>query len=198
LLAVDTPIVIELSDQKSEYNNRISPHAEHFHFQLPANEPRMQSLPDRVSFTRTGPTTGSRSLASCLVMMPPIESSKVLCERALMPCAAAKAIQIKSQAVIKQAHEAREDLAAQRLLRTSAELRIFLDLYSFEYLLNRISHRSVGWAALNTARLLGNTRIVECDGIQAHELLLRAREYCPGAIDRIMEAIRIDCDLRHK
>jgi hypothetical protein len=79
--------------------------------------------------------------------------------------------------------------AAQRLPLNSTQLRIFLDVDSYEYFIEHLSTFSMSWRSINRASLLGSTRVVECDGIEAHELLLRARESCPGAIARISEAI---------
>ena len=37
--------------------------------------------------------------------------------------------------------------------------------------------------------LLGNTRVFDCDDIQARELLVIARNHCPAAVRKIKEAI---------
>jgi hypothetical protein len=37
--------------------------------------------------------------------------------------------------------------------------------------------------------MLGNTRVVDCDETQARELLVIARNHCPGAVRKINEAM---------
>jgi hypothetical protein len=119
------------------------------------------------------------------------ERSKALCKRALELCEAAKVMHTASAAAIKRLQEVRDGSAAKRLMRNSTQLRIFIDIYSYEFFVNHLSRRSISWDAINTAPLLGRTRVVECDGVEAYELLLRARASCPGAIAMISEAIHI-------
>jgi hypothetical protein len=71
------------------------------------------------------------------------------------------------------------------------QLKIFLDINSYEFFLRHLSLRSRGWAAINRATLLGSTRIVECDSTAANELLIHARESYPAAVTRITEALGI-------
>ena len=67
------------------------------------------------------------------------------------------------------------------------QLRIFMDIYSYEFFIEHLSPQSMSWAAINRATLLGRTRVVECDLIEAQELLLCTRKSCPSAIARISE-----------
>ena len=83
----------------------------------------------------------------------------------------------------------REDSAAERLPRNSMQLRIFIDIYSYEFFIEHLCPQSMSWAAINRATLLGRTRVVECDLIEAEELLLCARKSYPSAIPRISEGI---------
>ena len=69
------------------------------------------------------------------------------------------------------------------------QLRIFIDIYSYEFFIEHLCPQSMSWAAINRATLLGRTRVVECDLIEAQELLLCARKSCPSAIARISEGI---------
>jgi hypothetical protein len=70
------------------------------------------------------------------------------------------------------------------------KLKLFLDKDSYECLLKHVSHEAPCRAAISAAVLLGNTRVVDCDDVEARELLACARSHCPGAVDRIAEAIR--------
>jgi hypothetical protein len=69
-------------------------------------------------------------------------------------------------------------------------MKLFLDNNSYECLLNHVPHQSLSRAALYTAVLLGNTRVVDCDDVQARDLLDCAISHCPGAVTRIAEAMR--------
>ena len=64
-------------------------------------------------------------------------------------------------------------------------LKIFLDVASYDCL--RKYHSS---DVTNVAVLLGSTWVIDCDDMEARELLLVARSHCPNAVDRIAEAIR--------
>jgi hypothetical protein len=70
------------------------------------------------------------------------------------------------------------------------KLKIFLDISSYDCLVKCIYSDALSRAAINAAGLLGNTRVVECDDIEARDLLFCAKSHCPGAVDRIAEAIR--------
>src|SRR4051812_161408 len=70
------------------------------------------------------------------------------------------------------------------------KLTIFLDIPSYDCLQKRISLDAPSRAALNAAGLLGNTRVVECDDMEARELLFCAISHCPAAVGRLAEAIR--------
>ena len=72
---------------------------------------------------------------------------------------------------------------------TAMKFKIFLDRDSYECLLNYVAP-GLSRAAILEAVLLGNTRVVDCDDVQARELLVCARIHCPGAVDRIAEAFR--------
>jgi hypothetical protein len=72
---------------------------------------------------------------------------------------------------------------------TAMKFKIFLDSDSYECLLNHVAP-GLSRAAIIEAVLLGNTRVVDCDDVQARELLVCARSHCPGAFDRIAEAFR--------
>ena len=116
--------------------------------------------------------------------------SKVLYKRALDVCAAARVTCMASEQTLIRSQKARADSVATRLIRNSMHLKIFIDSPSYEYFIAHLSHHSICWAAINRAPLLGRTRVVECDEIEAHQLLLSARESCPRAIARISEAVR--------
>jgi len=83
-------------------------------------------------------------------------------------------------------------MAQQDLNRTAnlVKLKIFLDGDSFECLLNHVPRPALSRDAINEAVLLGNTRVIDCDDVEARDLLVRARRHCPGAVARIAEAIR--------
>ena len=70
------------------------------------------------------------------------------------------------------------------------KLKLFLDIDSYKCLLKHLPDQAPSRAALNAAVLLGNARVIECDDIQAHALLVYAKSHCPGAVDRLAEAIR--------
>ncbi len=70
-------------------------------------------------------------------------------------------------------------------------LKIFLDTESYRCLTRCIPIQARTRAAILTAILLGNTRVVECDDVEARELLLGTRSGCPGAAHRIIEAMNL-------
>ena len=69
------------------------------------------------------------------------------------------------------------------------QLKIFLDINSYEFFLRKLSPRSTGWAPINRAVLMGSTRIVECDRSEANALLVHARDLNSEAVTRITEAL---------
>jgi hypothetical protein len=70
------------------------------------------------------------------------------------------------------------------------EWNIILDIDSYECSLKRVPNQAPSRAALNAAVLLGNTRVVDCDNVEARDLLVYAISPCPSAVGRIAEAIR--------
>jgi hypothetical protein len=70
------------------------------------------------------------------------------------------------------------------------KLKIFLDTSSYDCLVKCIYSDALSRAAINAAGTLGNTRVVECDDIEARDLLFCAKSHCPGAVDKIAGAIR--------
>ena len=62
-------------------------------------------------------------------------------------------------------------MAQQDLNRTAnlVKLKIFLDGDSFECLLNHVPRRALSRDAINEAVLLGNTRVIDCDDIEARD-----------------------------
>jgi hypothetical protein len=83
-------------------------------------------------------------------------------------------------------------MAQQNLNRTAnaLKLKIFLDSGSYKCLLNHVSHRALSRAVISEAVLLGHTRVIDCDDVEARELFACARSHCPSAVARIAEAIR--------
>ena len=69
-------------------------------------------------------------------------------------------------------------------------LRIFLDKQAFDCLCQIVPHNTTCRIALEEAGLLGNTRIVVCDDVNARELLVHAKGHCPTADVTIAESIR--------
>jgi hypothetical protein len=122
------------------------------------------------------------------------EASKVLCRQSDDLCRAAKVVRLKSK-------HAREASAAQRLLRKNysafketlnpMKLKIFLDTESYRCLTSCLSIAARTRTAILTAVLLGNTRVIDCDDVEARDLLLGTRSECPGAARRIIEAINL-------
>ncbi len=70
------------------------------------------------------------------------------------------------------------------------KLKLFLDIDSYKCLLKNVPDRAPSRAAISEAVLLGNTRVVDCDEVQARDLLVCARSHCPSAVGRLAEAIR--------
>jgi hypothetical protein len=125
---------------------------------------------------------------------PLTEASKVLCRQSDELCRAAKVVRLESK-------HAREASAAQRLMRKNysalkgtlnpMKLKIFLDTESYRCLVQCISLEARTRTAIHTAVLLGNTRVIDCDDVEARELLLGTRSECPGAAHRIIEAMNL-------
>ena len=70
------------------------------------------------------------------------------------------------------------------------KLKIFLDSDSYECLLNHVPDQAPGRAAISEAVLLGHTRVVDCDDVEARDLLSSAQGYCLGAVRGIAQAMR--------
>ena len=70
------------------------------------------------------------------------------------------------------------------------KVKIFLDRESYECLSRHVAYPTLSQAAINVAVLLGNIMVVDCDDVEARELLFCARSHCPGAVTKIAEAIR--------
>jgi hypothetical protein len=68
-------------------------------------------------------------------------------------------------------------------------LKIFLDITSYDCLREHLSSELMLRSCLSAAVMLGNTRVVDCDETQARELLVIARNHCPGAVRKINEAM---------
>ena len=139
--------------------------------------------------TRTKWPSGQRE-HWVLKSIPLSEASQMLCRESLELCTTAKAMCLESK-------HARETSAAQR--KTYAplngtlsrmKLKLFLDKDSYECLLNHLPHQSPSRAAINGAVLLGNTRIVDCDDVEARDLLSSAQGYCLDAVRGIVQAMR--------
>jgi hypothetical protein len=81
---------------------------------------------------------------------------------------------------------ARTDTLAGR----SIKLKIFLDSDSYKCLLKHVPDQAPSRAAISEAVLLGHTRVVDCNDVEARDLLVCARSHCPSAVARIAEAIR--------
>jgi hypothetical protein len=73
---------------------------------------------------------------------------------------------------------------------SSMKLKIFLDSDSYECLLNHVPDQAPSRAAICAAVLLGHTRVVDCNDVEARDLLVCARSHCPSAVASIAEAIR--------
>ena len=70
------------------------------------------------------------------------------------------------------------------------KVTIFLDGDSYECLLKHVGRQALSRTVIDATVQLGNTRVVDCDDVEARDLLVRARSHCPGAVDRLVEAIR--------
>jgi hypothetical protein len=70
------------------------------------------------------------------------------------------------------------------------KLKIFLDGDGYKCLLKHVPDQAPSRAAISEAVLLGHTRVVDCNDVEARDLLVCARSHCPGAVDRLVEAIR--------
>ena len=146
--------------------------------------------------TRTKWPSGQRE-HWVLKSIPLSEASQMLCRESLELCTTAKAMCLESKEACLESKHAREASAAQR--KTYAplngtlsrmKLKLFLDKDSYECLLNHLPHQAPSRAAINAAVLLGNTRIVDCDDVEARDLLSSAQGYCLGAVRGIAQAMR--------
>ena len=70
------------------------------------------------------------------------------------------------------------------------KLKIFLDSDSYEWLWSHVPLQALSRAALRQAVLLGHTRVIDCDDVEARDLLSSAQGHCPGAVRGITEAMR--------
>jgi len=74
--------------------------------------------------------------------------------------------------------------------QSKISLKIFLDITSYDCLREHLSSELMLRSCLSAAAmLLGNTRVVDCDETEARELLVIARNHCPGAVRKINEAL---------
>ena len=129
------------------------------------------------------------------------EASQILCRQSLELCTTAKATRLESIEACRESKHSCEVSATQRLLRKNysalkgilnpMRLKIFLDRESYRCLTSCIPIEARTRAAILTAVLLGNTRVIDCDDEEARELLLRTRSECPGAAHRIIEAMNL-------
>lgn len=69
-------------------------------------------------------------------------------------------------------------------------LKILLPSDAYQRLLRFVPHALSCRKSLANASLLGNTRVVECNVREARELLVKAKVYCPDAVENIHEAIQ--------
>jgi hypothetical protein len=63
--------------------------------------------------------------------------------------------------------------------------------------LENTTRDAVNHPAIDGAVLLGNTRVIDCDAVEARDLLACARIHCPSAVPRITEEMLLD-GLTHK
>ena len=70
------------------------------------------------------------------------------------------------------------------------KLKLFLDTDSYECLLKHVPDQAPSRAAICDAVLLGHTRVMDCDDVEAHDLLVCAISHCPDAVSRLAEALR--------
>ena len=68
-------------------------------------------------------------------------------------------------------------------------LKIFLDITSYYCLTEHLSSEEIRSCLSASVMLLGNTRVFDCDEMQAHKLLVIARNHCPAAVRQIKEAM---------
>ena len=69
------------------------------------------------------------------------------------------------------------------------KVTIFLDGDSYECLLKHVGRQALSRTVIDATVQLGNTRVVDCDDVEARDLLGKARSECPGAVRRITEAM---------
>ena len=82
-----------------------------------------------------------------------------------------------------------EHLLGTLYAQSKISLKIFLDITSYDSLREHLSSELMLRSCLSAAVMLGNTRVVDCDETQARELLVIARNHCPGAVRKINEAM---------
>jgi|KBSSwiStaDraftv2_1062776.scaffolds.fasta_scaffold92056_1 hypothetical protein len=82
-----------------------------------------------------------------------------------------------------------EHLLGTLYAQSKISLKIFLDITSYDCLREHLSSELMLRSCLSAAVMLGNTRVVDCDETQARELLVIARNHCPGAVRKINEAM---------
>ena len=68
------------------------------------------------------------------------------------------------------------------------KVTIFLDGDSYECLLKHVDRQALSRAVIDATVQLGNTRVVDCDDVEARDLLVMAQSQCPSAVARIAEA----------
>ena len=94
-------------------------------------------------------------------------------------------------AALQEINQRARDLArADTPAGSSMKLKIFLDTDSYKCLLKHVPDQAPSRAAISEAVLLGHTRVVDCNDVEARDLLVYARSHCPDAVDRIAEAMR--------
>jgi len=69
------------------------------------------------------------------------------------------------------------------------KVTIFLDGDSYVCLLKHVGRQALSRTVIDATVQLGNTRVVDCDDVEARDLLGKARSECPGAVRRITEAM---------
>ena len=59
------------------------------------------------------------------------------------------------------------------------KLKIFLDSDSYEWLWNHVPRQALSRDAINAAVLLGHTRVIDCDDVEARDLFLARKATVP-------------------
>jgi hypothetical protein len=129
---------------------------------------------------------------------PLTEASKTLCRGSRELITTAKATRLE-QEICLESKDALAASAAQRLLQnnysdsnrtgSAMKLKIFLDSDSYECLYRHIARQAQSRVAINSAVLLGHTRVIDCADVEARDLLVTAQSQCPGAVRGITEAM---------